>query len=288
MPATAPGALFGCEIVGVNAAGQSLPALAQEVYIGILDVTGPTDGAFGFHRLSGAYTGPAVIVRNSSNDPATQDKDIGFTVTGDLDAAAWLAHCGTGDGKIVQLYAQDGSGNHATQLVATRQATIVTAGVVETLGGKPAMRVNSSSYAFTREIVVPLAATMAIRLTGAINNNQVLYGRGAFSSNFNYFSGKGRFAPGDIALSSQSTLADTDYIVSQDAIVGNTTQSINGVETGSSAATINRVTHLFYGYNSITTTGLFGAMIFYSAARSAASRQLLERNLGAYYGITIP
>jgi hypothetical protein len=94
MPPSAPGALFGCEIVGVNAAGQSLPALAQEVYIGPLDVNNSALAAYSYARkLSAAHTA-AFVGRNSSNDPAAQDQQIGFTATGLTDEAALLRHAG--------------------------------------------------------------------------------------------------------------------------------------------------------------------------------------------------
>jgi hypothetical protein len=92
-PASAWGSLFGCEVVGVNAAGQSLPALAQEVYIGILDAfDAKTLTLASLHKLMAAQTGARV--RRTNGDPLAQDTVIPFTASGAFDETALLNYAG--------------------------------------------------------------------------------------------------------------------------------------------------------------------------------------------------
>ena len=137
-PASAWSSLFGFEVVGTNSAGQSLPAQAQEVYIGYIDVmTAKPFASWSFlSRNRAAYTGAGTIVRNSSNNPASQDADIGFTASGLLNNTTLSTHIGSGDGGIVQCYDQIGN-NHLLQGSAVNQPRIANAGVIETINGRP-------------------------------------------------------------------------------------------------------------------------------------------------------
>ena len=145
-PASAWGSLFGCELVGVNSAGQSLPTLAQEVFVGLVDVLSvqPIE-ANEFHRMRAGHTGKACVVRNSSNAPATQDKPIGFSVTGAFDTNALLNHVGAGNGTIVELLGQMGNNKDKKQTVAVNQPRIANSGVIETLNTRPTMRLLSGA-----------------------------------------------------------------------------------------------------------------------------------------------
>ena len=150
MPSSAPGALFSCEVVGVNAAGQSLPALAQAVYIGILDVLSLQPFIVHYARRARAgYTGPAVPVRRDTGDPLTQDASIPFTATGVADEAALLAHCGAGGGFGIAWPNQMGDASYdATNAVAATQPRIVNNGVVDKWNGAPVLNFVGSDSAF--------------------------------------------------------------------------------------------------------------------------------------------
>ena len=151
MPPSAPGALFGCELVGVNSAGQSLPALAQEVYIGILDVLSVQPLAGQSLWKDRAAQTQAIIARNSSNDPLTQDKPIGFSATGRLDLTALQAHCGTGTGFVPQWFNVSGNAAlDATQAIATYQPRIVgPGGVVDLFDGNPFLVASNATTGIT-------------------------------------------------------------------------------------------------------------------------------------------
>lgn len=94
-------------------------------------VSGGPVVAFAMQRLFTSYGGYCCNVRRSS-DNATAD--IGFDQNGMLDAPALLAHCGAGDGFVVTWYDQSGNSRNATQATTTKQAKLVSSGVVNTLG----------------------------------------------------------------------------------------------------------------------------------------------------------
>lgn len=88
--------------------------------------------ALSIRLISDSYVGPCMNVRRSL-DNATQD--IGF-VNGNLDTAALLAFVGGGSGYVTTWYDQSGNGNHATQPTTSQQATIVSAGTLQTQNSK--------------------------------------------------------------------------------------------------------------------------------------------------------
>lgn len=91
-------------------------------------------------RLLATYTGPLVRVRNDSG----VERDIYALGSGDLNTADLLSHCGAGNGTVRCVYSQTGSGIDFGMATAAAQPVIVTAGSLETLNGKPTMRVTGS------------------------------------------------------------------------------------------------------------------------------------------------
>lgn len=90
--------------------------------------TTPT-GAYSLRKLSCAYTGYAIRVRNSSSGAT---KDIGFIANGDLDTATLKSFIGSNSGTVNIWYDQSGNGRNATQSTAANQPQIVNAGVLIT------------------------------------------------------------------------------------------------------------------------------------------------------------
>jgi len=95
-------------------------------FTGLLDLYPNAAAAYSLRRLSSTYNGPAIQVRNDSNNVL----DIGFTSTGELDTVALLAHCGAGNGFVTTWYDQSGNGYDATQTTAANQPQIVSGGSV--------------------------------------------------------------------------------------------------------------------------------------------------------------
>lgn len=94
-------------------------------------------------RLRGAYTGPALRVRRSSDNA---EQDIGFTSAGALDTAALTGFVGSADGFVRRVHDQSGRGLHGEQASLNNQGRVVVAGTVQTLGGKPAVRFSNAQY----------------------------------------------------------------------------------------------------------------------------------------------
>ena len=76
-----------------------------------------------------------IDVRRASDNTI---QTIGFSGD-DLDTSALLSFCSGTDGFVSKWYAQDGSGNYASQSTNSRQPKIVSSGSLETVNGKAAM-----------------------------------------------------------------------------------------------------------------------------------------------------
>ncbi|HEY9215902.1 MAG TPA: hypothetical protein VIQ29_23970 [Ancylobacter sp.] len=102
----------------------------------------PLDGvpglfaASGLRRLVSSYTGPLVRLRRSS-DNAESDFSAGPGAW--LDEAAVLAWCGGASAYARTQYGQAG-GLDLVMITAAAQPRLVNAGVMETMGGRPALR----------------------------------------------------------------------------------------------------------------------------------------------------
>ena len=109
-------------------------------FVGVLDAyTANLAGAWSVsRRLLSSYNGPLLRVRRDD----AQELDIGATSSGELDASALLSFCGSGGGFVRTVYSQTGTGVDFGMSVAAAQPIIVTSGAIETLNGKPAMRVT--------------------------------------------------------------------------------------------------------------------------------------------------
>lgn len=103
----------------------------------LLDSYSSAAAAYSLRKLRTAYTGSAIRVRRSSDNT---EQNIGFDASGNLDTTALLSFVGAGNGFVTTWYDQSGSGNNATQTTASSQPRIVNAGIIETVGGKPAVR----------------------------------------------------------------------------------------------------------------------------------------------------
>jgi hypothetical protein len=90
--------------------------------------------AYSIRKLSSAYTGNTIRVRESSGNA---EADIGFDSSGNLDEAALLTHCGSNDGFITKWYDQSGNGGNLEQTTTANQPQIVSSGAVLKENGKP-------------------------------------------------------------------------------------------------------------------------------------------------------
>ena len=103
----------------------------------LLDSYSGAAAAYSLRKLKSSYTGYAIRVRRSSDNT---EQDIGFDSNGNLDTVALSVFVGSGSGFVKTWYDQSGNNNPLFKNSATNQPRIVNSGVVETVGGKPAVR----------------------------------------------------------------------------------------------------------------------------------------------------
>lgn len=117
-------------------------------FIGLLDLYPSAAAAYSLRKLRAAYTGSAIRVRRTDSNEA----NIGFTSSGNLDTAALLAFTGTGsldNGFVTTWYDQSGNARNATQKTALNQPQIVSSGSVLTSNSKPTLKFDGSNDGFT-------------------------------------------------------------------------------------------------------------------------------------------
>ena len=111
----------------------------------LLDDYSGAVAAYSLRKLRQAYTGYAIVVRRTSDNTTAS---IGFDTDGNLDESALLSFVGTGgtdDGYVVSMYDQTGNGNIVTQSATSSQPQIVSAGVVITVNGLPAIKFDGTN-----------------------------------------------------------------------------------------------------------------------------------------------
>ena len=105
---------------------------------------------YSLRRLNTAYKGPAISVRRSSDNAQV---DINYTLNRELDTQTLLDFVGSGNsGFVVTWYDQSGNGKH---LVSgnTASPTIVSAGTLVTVNGKPALDFDGVNNFMYRTVV---------------------------------------------------------------------------------------------------------------------------------------
>jgi trimeric autotransporter adhesin len=246
--------------------------------------------AYSLRKLRTAYGGDAVNVRRSTDN---LEIPIGF-IGNELDTAALLSHCGAGNGFVTTLYDQSGEGRHATQATAANQPQIMTAGVVNTENGKPALifdgvddhlNVSLASTDFTVNVVSRLRA----------NANLIYYplgmgGATGLSAGGAINGQKAALYNGTTALKSIEVIPlNTSFLLT--ASSGSSERRLN--YNGNTAATdtvSQSITTMRIGSrvdNVWFYDGSISEILIFSSILSTPDRQTVERNQGEYYEITV-
>jgi hypothetical protein len=287
---------------------------------GILDkLSSSAAVALDLRLLTKGYTGPLIRVRRST-DNAEQDfyptakpshsySGVADKVNRWVDTAAILAFCGAGSGYVAKIYDQKGT-NHATQTVAANQPRIVNTGVLEAKNGRPTLR----NYASTCFMNVPRfanpSANWAHLVLGAvdslaINANDILGGDGYYNAAGYYVQVLGGSASATFGKTGASYAAAVTGTTVAGAIQCVTiTHSASNVATtrlngaagtptsvaGWTSGAANYAAGKYLDPTVTTTLSLLGNLatdVVFQAMPSTADIQLLERNAGAAYGITV-
>ena len=267
------------------------PTSTEIVFIPPLDEIAATSAAYGLRRVRSAYTGPAIRVRRLSDNA---EVDIGFTSAGNLNIVALLAHCGISSGFVTTWYDQSGNGRHLVQATAAAQPRIVNAGVIDTLGGVPTLVFDAVDDFMT-------AATWGT-ISQPFSHNGVI-STGASYPGFPGVIGTETGTPGT------ATIIETNFAALL-MFAGNTgpqaaigfneravfTSLYNGASSviaknGTLSGAVNPGANGWAGAR-LNGVGPYAGLryqevILFDSALSTQNRQLLERNQGAYYGITV-
>lgn len=91
--------------------------------------------AYSVRKVVDSYVGPAMTVRNDSNDII----DVFFLANGDLNVSSLLSHSGGGDLAILRWYDQSGAGNFLEEAAIGDQPVIVLSGVLQKINSRPAI-----------------------------------------------------------------------------------------------------------------------------------------------------
>ena len=279
--------------------GAARTATATPTFTGLLNSLPASAAAFSLRRLSGSYTGPLVRVRRSSD--STQ-KDIPATVAGLLDTATLSSFCSATSCFVSTLYDQSGNAQDAVQATASSQPRLYAGGAVETEGGKPALRFTAAGQL----LVFPAMPSQTIQTTLSavarqtdttvqrhiMGNRSINGGRiirsptGGGSYQLANINGGGTVVTG-------STLQQRIIVM----VSGPTTVvlgSLDGItnSTPSNFATSSNVFWIGGGGPTQSPTGdwigTIAEVAVFNSSLSTANRQTLERNQGAYFGITVP
>jgi hypothetical protein len=223
---------------------------------------------------------------------------------GDFDAEAVLNHCGTGNGFVPTRYDQSGNARNNTQTTAGSQPQIVSNGALETANGKPAIRFNGlntfffgislSLSQFTLMSVLN-DATQAPAIRYPIGTASASLGRGIFSS-FTSFPSLNSLGYTPDALVTSPDVVQTGFLppIGQSYVVSLTTTATESSiwANGGNGATGGRITlnELVIGQRGDGAwfyDGWESETIVLPSDLSTTDRQILERNPGAYYTVSV-
>lgn len=248
------------------------------------------------------YSGPLIRVRRSSDNT---EQDFGATsivdANGDkwLDTAALLTFVGAGNGFVTTWYDQAGSGRHMAQATAGSQPSIVTAGVVLTSAGRPAVFTttgksmsNTGAWLVTGNADRALNAIMS-RSSGAAFS--VWSGAYGTTQAFGFDLGSSfTFTPftygaGDIQSATVAVL--TPSVLTASRLSGVSSGFVNGTSRGTDSDALNTSNALGFGIglrpDGVQSTGFYSEIAYFGAALSTTTRQALERSQGTAFGITV-
>jgi len=237
-------------------------------------------------RLTAAYTGPAGIVRRSSDNATLVVGYIGE----DLDVAALTGFVGVGNGFAITLYDQFGWVN-AVQYTAAAQPSVVVSGTVQVINGRPTLLFDGT----TDEMILPYDVTGAhffcVEAKSSDTNlvQFVLGGTGQGIRTGGTILGAGPIGFATLGGILNSTVNDTSphCIAAKCGIAGTGRLTIDGVvvATGTTSAsmTFNRI-GTRPDAPALRHIGRFSGAIAYASALSDADEAIIHNNYRTYYG----
>ena len=300
-----------------GATGTSMGALSSELRRGAVIAAASATAAYIQPSISMSVTNGEVVDVTIRFYAANVEQAVGnarplllrntpetIAEIGDLDINALLAHVGSGNGFVTTWYDQSGNARNATQTTAGNQPQIVASGAVITEGGQPAIKYDGTSQRFDMPSIPFNMNAISVNVVAKLNNtgdsgilfsspdpNRVyvpFFAGSSQSLNVGYATNATAFGFGG------SNLTDR-YLWQLNAGASTTNAWRNGVAStavasSSAAETGNDINIGSYQAGGSTVSNFWNGtaqeVIFFTSALSTTDRQTLERNEGAYYGIS--
>jgi hypothetical protein len=256
--------------------------------------------AYSLRKLSSCYAGFAIQVRRSS-DNTTQD--IGFTAAGDLDTSALKTFVGVNDGYITKWYDQSGKGKDGVQTNAGNQVRIMSAGIIDMYGNRPALQGLGSQAVELPNGTVPVGnsnytLTYAINVTGNPGNFGIIgsgdYGAGnrviAVRTNgnnqmINYWWGNDLYSDVSSMKGTLRIMSNTyNNAIGRKFYDGGVFKNGDG-STGLNNTSANNT--LFKTVGGEYFEGKIPEVFIFDELLSVAEREQIESNMAAYYGVSV-
>ena len=261
-------------------------------------------GAWSNRKLISTYSGGANKVRRSSNN---QTIDIGF-LNNDYDTSTLSSHVGGSSGFVTTWYDQSGNSRTLSQSTTSNQPRIVNAGTNDTINGKICNFYNGTSTSLgTSNIITGITTNNNLSIFLVFQKTAGGYvtvldqGRDAAYYNFgiasNYDNGlRFRNTNMDYTYGTNINTLSDKLVISVINIGANSECFRNGVSIGSTANGTSSSAPVIGeqltigkrgGHTSEYLTGNICEIMIFTRNLSTTERQLIERNMGAYYGITV-
>jgi hypothetical protein len=265
-------------------------------------IQNPAAAAYSFRKLRDGYTGSAIRVRRSSDNA---ESDIGFDASGNLNTSALSSFVGSNSAFVVTWYDQSGNGINLTQSTAANQPRIVNTGTVDQMGSRPSQRGDATDFLEGADALGGSANEVDIffvtNLYSFINsaNGNTFFGLAEtprFTANMPwsdsniYFDIAGTSAPNRVSISGQMA-TNTSYQFNLTHSVAQNIQRVrkNGSQIGNDGSG-HTIASAFTRVSRTSPNGIQGfypEFILFKGLVSDNEREVIERNQGAYYSITI-
>ena len=261
-----------------------------------------TDAGNGYYRVSVTATCTATqisaLIVNASNDGSTI-RTIGHNRIlwgAQLNQGALqpyqqtVATANQGNGFVTTWYDQSGNARNVTQATAGSQPSIVTSGVVNTVNSKPSL-LFGGSQSFGSNAPMSVTQVFSVMATTGLPVTSAEYATGAGGIIALRVAGTANRRVGlsganndfldavDIGILRQYTDTKTPNTMRRngvDLVVGLSTNSGAGVNMSIGARD-----------GLLVMSGYESELLFFGTTVSTTDRQTLERDQGAYYGITV-
>ena len=272
-------------------------------FTGVLDSLSAA-AAFSVRRLRSGHTGALIRVRRST-DNAMQD--IGTTVGGNLNTAALSSFCGAATCFASTWYDQSGNGQNAVQAGTTNQPRLMSGGVMEIEGSRPALRFTAVAQWLNAGVIpgqsldgtfnVVARCTEGSVARHVMGNRDIGIQRGriirAMPGGGSFFGAN--IGGAQVGFTGATTVQRVITVLSSSSSSPTMSAALDGVvttgNTNSYYAAPTVGLWLGGGGSGQSSVGdwigtISEAMVFNSTLTTTA-RQTLERDQGSYYGVSV-